>query len=37
MYGNSIKNDTKHKERIFPYMLEKKAEVFSFIDSAFNV
>lgn len=23
MYGNSQKNDTKHKERIFPYMLDK--------------
>lgn len=23
MYGNSVKNDTKHKERIFPYLLEK--------------
>lgn len=23
MYGNSFKGDTKHKERIFPYMLDK--------------
>lgn len=25
MYGNCYKNDTKHKERIFPYILEKQA------------
>jgi len=37
MYGNSVKNDTKYKERIFPYMLEKQAEVFSFNDCAFSV
>jgi len=37
MYGNSTKNDTKYKERIFPYMLEKQAEVFSFNDCAFSV
>lgn len=37
MYGNSIKGDTKHKERIFPYMLDKQAEVFSYSDCAFSV
>mmetsp|Transcript_14003 Transcript_14003/g.21827 ORF Transcript_14003/g.21827 Transcript_14003/m.21827 type:complete len:119 (+) Transcript_14003:1844-2200(+) len=37
MYGNSAKNDTRFRERIFPYMLEKQAEVFSFIDCAFSV
>lgn len=37
MYGNSAKNDTKYKERIFPYMLEKQAEVFNYIDCAFSV
>jgi len=34
MYGNSAKNDTRFCERIFPFMLEKQAEVFSFIDCA---
>lgn len=37
MYGNSHKNDTKYRERIFPYLLEKQAEVFSYIDCAFSV
>ena len=37
MYGNSLKNDTKYKERIFPYVLEKQAEVFSYNDCAFSV
>jgi murein tripeptide amidase MpaA len=37
MYGNSTKNDTKYKERIFPYMLEKQSEVFNYSDCAFNV
>ena len=30
MYGNCLKGDTKYIERIFPYMLDKQAEVFSF-------
>lgn len=34
--GNSGKND-KFKERIFPYLLEKQAETFSFNDCAFSV
>ena len=37
MYGNGSKNDTRYRERIFPYMLEKQAEVFSYIDCAFSV
>ena len=37
MYGNSAKNDTKFRERIFPFMLEKQAEVFSYTDCAFSV
>lgn len=37
MYGNCAKNDSRFKERIFPYLLEKQAEVFSYIDCAFSV
>ena len=37
MYGNSSKGDSRHRERIFPYMLERQAEVFSYIDCAFSV
>ena len=37
MYGNSVKGDTKYKERIFPYILEQQAEVFSYADCAFSV
>ena len=37
MYGNSAKNDTRYRERIFPYVLEKQSEVFSYIDCAFSV
>jgi hypothetical protein len=37
MYGNSTKNDTKYKERLFPYMIEKIGEVFSYSDCAFSV
>lgn len=37
MYGNSQKGDTRHRERIFPYMLEKQAEIFSYMDCAFSV
>ena len=37
MYGNSTKGDTRHRERIFPYMLEKQAEVFRYLDCAFSV
>ena len=37
MYGNSAKNDTRYRERIFPYMLEKQSEVFSYQDCAFSV
>lgn len=36
MYGNAAKNDTRYRERIFPYMLEKQAEVFSYVDCAFS-
>ena len=37
MYGNSPKNDTKLKERIFPFMMERQSEVFSYADCAFSV
>ena len=37
MYGNSSKNDTRYRERIFPYILEKQAEVFCYLDCAFSV
>ena len=37
MYGNGVKGDTKYKERIFPYILEQQAEVFSYADCAFSV
>lgn len=37
MYGNSQKNDTKLKERVFPYLVEKQAEVFSYSDCSFAV
>jgi len=37
MYGNSYKNDTKLKERVFPYLLEKQAESFSYSDCSFVV
>ena len=37
MYGNSVKGDCHHRERLFPYVLEKKAEVFSYADCAFSV
>jgi murein tripeptide amidase MpaA len=37
MYGNSAKYDTKYRERIFPFILEKNSEVFSYYDCAFSV
>lgn len=37
MYGSSEKNDTRYRERIFPYMLEKAADTFSFSDCSFTV
>ena len=36
MYGNSHNGDARYKVMVFPYMLEKSAEVFSFIDCAFS-
>lgn len=37
MYGNSEKNDTRYRERVFPYLLEKAADVFNYADCAFSV
>ena len=37
MYGNGVKGETYHREKIFPYILEKKPEVFSYSDCAFSV
>lgn len=37
MYGNSSKADCSLKERFFPYVLMKQAEVFSYVDSSFSV
>jgi hypothetical protein len=35
--GNSIPKNDKFKERVFPYILEKQAETFSFADCSFAV
>ena len=32
MYGCGEKNDTRYRERVFPYLLEKAADVFNFAD-----
>ena len=37
MYGNCNKNDTHVKEKIFPFLLEKAADIFNFSDCAFAV
>ena len=37
MYGNCNKNETHAKEKVFPFLLEKSADVFSFSDCAFAV
>jgi len=37
MYGNALKSDTSHKEKIFPFLLEKAASTFNFSDCAFSV
>ena len=37
MYGNSNKNETHSKEKIFPFLLEKSSDLFNFADCAFTV
>lgn len=37
MYGNSEKNDTRHREKIFPFILEKTADTFNYSDCSFAV
>ena len=37
MYGNGEKNETRYRERIFPYLLEKAADTFNFGDCSFAV
>ena len=37
MYGNCNKNEVHAKEKVFPFLLEKSADVFSFSDCAFAV
>ena len=37
MYGNCNKNETHVKEKIFPFLLEKAADIFNFGDCAFAV
>ena len=36
-YGNCNKNETHVKEKIFPFLLEKAADIFNFADCAFAV
>jgi hypothetical protein len=37
MYGNSVPKNDKYKERVFPFVLEKQADTFSFADCSFAV
>jgi hypothetical protein len=37
MYGNGEKNDTRYRERIFPFLLEKSADTFDFSECSFAV
>jgi murein tripeptide amidase MpaA len=37
MYGNCGKNDAQAKEKIFPFLLEKAADVFNFSDCSFAI
>jgi hypothetical protein len=37
MYGNSARNDSKYRERFFPFIMERQSEVFSYADCAFSV
>ena len=37
MYGNSSKQETFHKEKIFPFLLEKNANIFNYADCSFAV
>ena len=36
-YGNCEKNDTRYREKVFPYLLEKQADTFNFNDCSFAV
>jgi len=37
MYGNSAIKNGASKERIFPFLLEKQADIFNFSDCSFAV
>ena len=37
MYGNCEKNDTRYREKVFPYLLEKAADIFNFNDCSFAI
>jgi hypothetical protein len=37
MYGNSVPKNDKYKERVFPFVLERQADTFSFNDCSFAV
>ena len=37
MYGNCDKNDTRYREKVFPYLLEKAADTFNFNDCSFAI
>lgn len=37
MYGNCSKNDVSIKEKIFPFLLEKAADIFNFGDCNFSI
>jgi hypothetical protein len=37
MYGNCDKGDTRYREKVFPYLLEKAAETFNFNDCSFAI
>lgn len=37
MYGNGEKNDTRYRERVFPYLLEKAADTFDYSECSFAV
>lgn len=36
-YGNCDKYDTRYREKVFPYLLEKQADTFSFNDCSFAI
>lgn len=36
-YGNCEKQDTRYREKVFPYLLEKTADTFNFNDCSFAI